>query len=294
MSASRGNRLGPAVAGTWYPSDPVELRERVGGMLRGQPVHAGGGPTRAVIAPHAGFAYSGNVAAAVFSRLAGQRKTRVVLIGPSHYESFDGAAVPESGRYVTPLGEVAFDLPALDALGGRPGLHRTDRPFLPEHSLEAELPFLQESLADGWRLIPVLIGAGASPERLAQIADALRPELTPETLIVVSSDFTHYGRRFGYVPFTDDIPRRIRELDLGAVELVLAGDRDGFRRYVNRTGATICGRHAIEVLLRLLPAASQGDLGAYDTSGNMTGTWDLSVSYAGVVFGACPADIVHG
>ena len=95
---------------------------------------------------------------------------------------------------------------------------------------------------------------------------------------------THYGENFGYVPFREDIRANLERLDRGALEPLLASDVDGFRGYIERTRATVCGRRAIEILLRLLPADCPGELAAYDTSGRMTGSWDHSVSYASVVY----------
>jgi AmmeMemoRadiSam system protein B len=106
----------------------------------------------------------------------------------------------------------------------------------------------------------------------------------PETLVVVSTDFTHYGPRFSFVPFEEDVPERIRQLDMGAVDRILASDRRGFESYVKDTGATICGHRAIDVLLSLLPGDLETALVAYDTSGRITNDWDHSVSYASLVF----------
>ena len=101
---------------------------------------------------------------------------------------------------------------------------------------------------------------------------------------MISSDLTHYGPRFNYVPFRHDVPKRIRQLDMGAVERILAWDLAGFEAYVEKTGATICGRNAIRVMLDLFPDGLQGELAAYDTSGRITGEWDHSVSYASLAF----------
>jgi hypothetical protein len=101
---------------------------------------------------------------------------------------------------------------------------------------------------------------------------------------VVSSDFTHYGPRFGYVPFDKDVPEAIERLDLGAVQPIVDLDAPGFERYVRETGATICGHAAISVLLRLLGGETTGRLDAYDTSGRITGDWGHSVSYAALSF----------
>jgi hypothetical protein len=290
MNAGAAGHVGPAVAGSWYPASREALRREVSRLLReaaaiGTPGGWAGETPAALIAPHAGYIYSGTVAAAGFRLLEARPVALVLLLGPSHYEAFDGATLPASAAYRTPLGDVPIDAGVVERLARRPGIRITDRPFGTEHSLEAELPFLQEVLAPGWRLVPVLVGAGSTRAGLDQVAAALGDLLGPDTLVVVSSDFTHFGPRFGYVPFHDDIPRRIRELDLGALERILAGDRRGFESYVRDTGATICGRDPIAVLLRLLPEACPAALVAYDTSGRMTSDWAHSVSYASVVFG---------
>jgi len=278
-------RLGPTVAGTWYPRSPSELERELQAMFASAPPPAAAsGSIVAVIAPHAGFVYSGAVAAAGFRPLDGGSVRRVLLVGPSHYEAYDGGATVRAAAYVTPLGEVPLDLEAIDRVAERPGIRIAAGPFRLEHCLEAEIPFLQSTLRPGWRLLPVLVGAGSSVGGRERLAEALRDVVDDETLIVVSSDFTHFGPRFRYVPFREDVPRRIRELDHGALERILALDRAGFIEYVRETEATICGRDAIDVLLRLLPQDTHGTLEAYDTSGRITGDWNHSVSYASLVF----------
>jgi AmmeMemoRadiSam system protein B len=130
----------------------------------------------------------------------------------------------------------------------------------------------------------VLIGAGPQDAHADNVADALRPLLDPATLVVVSSDFTHFGRRFNFVPFRDDVAQRVEQLDRGAIERILAWDSAGFADYIARTAATVCGRNAIDVLLRLGDAPGAAELAAYDTSGRITGDWRNSVSYASLVF----------
>jgi AmmeMemoRadiSam system protein B len=288
---AEGGVLGPAVAGSWYPADGAALERQLDGFFRDAGSDGDGrstpaGKAVALIAPHAGFVYSGLVAARGFHRVGAEGYDRVVLLGPSHYASFDGAILPAASVYRTPLGDVPIDDEACRTLRRRDGFRVDSGPFRPEHCLEAEIPFLQHRLGVGWRLLPVLVGKlgmGADAERLA---DGLRPLLGARTLVVVSSDFTHYGPRFGYLPFGQDVARRIEKLDMGAVERILARDSSGFEEYVNRTGATICGRAPIRVLLELTPADAEGRLAAYDTSGRITGEWDHSVSYASLVFHA--------
>jgi AmmeMemoRadiSam system protein B len=280
-------QIGPTVAGSWYPGRPAALERQIDALLSstaaGSPK---GGRTLALIAPHAGLIYSGAVAAGGFRQVQGASYDRVVLMGPSHHAFFQGAALPGAASYGTPLGQVPMDGEAIALLERQSGMAIDDKPFLPEHCLEMELPFLQRALAPGWRLVPMLIGGGNSPAGCNLVASALRPLVGSGTLVVVSTDFTHYGPRFSFIPFTTDVPGRLRELDMGAIDRILERDRRGFEDYLKRTGATICGRHAIDILLCLLPAEVDASLVAYDTSGNITGEWDHSVSYASLSFRA--------
>ncbi len=283
--------IGPTVAGSWYPADPDALRREVDAMLERAAASRteGAGAVVALIEPHAGFVYSGQTAASGFRRLTGASYDLVLLLGPSHYAWFRGAALPDAGALGTPLGRVPIDREALRALRERPGFKVQTAAFEREHCLEAEIPFLQRVLEPGWRALPVLIGSGTAGDEAQKVADGLRPLLGPRTLVVVSSDFTHYGSGFGYVPFRESVPEKLRELDLGAAQLIEARDVAGFESYLDRTGATICGRDAIDVLLRLLPPDAKPSLVAYDTSGRMTGDFGHSVSYAAMVVRATAA-----
>lgn len=279
--------LPPAVAGTWYPSRRDDLADLVERLLDRAGARSGAprGPARAVVAPHAGFAYSGAVAASAFRTAAELRPRRVVLVGPSHYFGFGGAAVPAGlAALSTPLGAVPVDLDAVAALRASPVVRADDAAFEPEHALESELPFLQRLFGNDVPTVPILLGGGATSGEAQRLADDLAPLVDADTLVVVSSDFTHYGPRFGYVPFAERVEARLRDLDLGAVSAIAAGDAERFVAYVEETGATICGRRAIDVLLRLPAGASGGALVEYDTSGRMTGDWRHSVSYASIAF----------
>ena len=285
MSVRLGDVLEPAVAGRWYPSSPHALRDLVDRLIDeadGRRGDARGGAA-AAIAPHAGYAYSGAVAAAALRAVADSPR-RIVLLGPSHHFGFAGAAVPARARALrTPLGDVPIDAAAVERMAGHDAVRTDDSAFVPEHALEAELPFLQRLVGTDVPVVPILLGAGTGSEEAARIAEAVALVVDAETRIVVSSDFTHYGPRFGYVPFTDDVPARLRALDLGAIHAIEAGDLAGFVRYADETGATICGRRAIEVLLAL-GAVTRGELLEHDTSGRVTGDWDHSVSYAALRF----------
>jgi AmmeMemoRadiSam system protein B len=277
-------QLGPTVAGSWYPGQRGALERQIDALLSAIREQPPDGRLLALIAPHAGLIYSGAVAAGGFRHVVGHSYERVILIGPSHHAYFQGAALPSAAFYGTPLGQVPMDGETIAILEQQPGVTIDDRPFLPEHCLEMEIPFLQRALDPGWALVPLLIGGGSSAADCNMVAAAIKPLIGPETLLVVSTDFTHYGPRFSFVPFTTDVPGRLRELDMGALDHILALDRSGFEQYIDRTGATICGKHAIDVLLCLLPEEVEASLVAYDTSGSITGEWGHSVSYASLAF----------
>jgi AmmeMemoRadiSam system protein B len=145
---------------------------------------------KALISPHAGYIYSGRVAAAAFAtlRASAQTITRVVLIGPAHYVHVRGIAVPTVSAFETPLGRVAVDLEALSTVADLQFVSRADAPHAPEHALEVELPFLQTLLAS-FQVVPLVVG-DATPQDVAHVLRRLWGG--PETLIVVSSDLSHY------------------------------------------------------------------------------------------------------
>ena len=279
--------LGPAVAGRWYPAHRAELISLVDGLLSAADARSASprGGSLAVIAPHAGLAYSGAVAAGAIRAIAGAGVDRLVVIGPSHHFAFAGAAVPSAAAaYRTPLGDLPIDADAVALLRRCHVVQASDRFFEPEHALEAELPFVQRSFPSPPAIVPVLCGPSLTEADAAQVAEAIAPLMDARTRLVVSSDFTHYGPRFDYVPFTDDLPARLEALDRGAIRAIEAGDGAAFAGYVEATGATICGRRAIDVLLRLDVGRRGGRLAEYDTSGRITASWDHSVSYASIGF----------
>ncbi len=176
-----------SVAGRFYPGDPVLLEKEVDRLLSGVVVPLEEPMPKALIVPHAGYAYSGPVAASGYARLrrAGGSIERVVLLGPSHHVAFQGLALPEADAFETPLGIVEIDLAALARI---PAVRRSEAIHRPEHSLEVHLPFLQR-VAPRARLVPLAVGE-ATPFQVAEVLEALWGG--PETVIVVSSDLSHY------------------------------------------------------------------------------------------------------
>jgi AmmeMemoRadiSam system protein B len=178
----------PAVAGRFYPADGRELRGMVQGFLKAATV--AGPPPKALIAPHAGYVYSGPIAASAYHLLAPARDTirRVVLVGPSHRVRFRGIAITQADGYATPLGNLAIDRAALRKILDLPFVGLLDQAHAEEHSLEVHLPFLMEVLGE-FELVPLVAG-DATPEEVAEVLERLWGG--PETLIVISSDLSHY------------------------------------------------------------------------------------------------------
>ena len=178
----------PAVAGYFYPADPGELGATIRELL--DEVPAGQGPApKALIVPHAGYIYSGPVAATAYSRLHPYRDqyTRVLMLGPCHRVAFQGLASSGAELFRTPLGDVPLDQEALAALD-LPDVDLLDETHQSEHSLEVHLPFLQIAIGS-FSLLPLVVGDTA-PKTVAKVIDALWGG--PETLIIVSSDLSHY------------------------------------------------------------------------------------------------------
>lgn len=249
----------PAVAGMFYPGDPEELAGEVAALL------AGAKPTghrpKALIVPHAGYAYSGAIAAAAFAAIAPYtgKITRVVMLGPAHREFVDGFASPDARRMASPLGEHEIDVAAIAALGiaGNRSAHAK------EHCLEVMLPFLFALLPHA-TLIP-LIGSRSTPSETGRLLASLWGG--PETLILISSDLSHFHAY-----------DHARERDARTAARILALD-------TSLTGDDACGSLAIDGLTWLAREKSlracQLDL---RNSGDTAGSRDRVVGYGAFAF----------
>jgi AmmeMemoRadiSam system protein B/AmmeMemoRadiSam system protein A len=274
-------------AGGWYPGEPAALTKTVDDLLaRASPPKVSEKPL-AVISPHAGYRYSAPTATAGYACLRGHTYKRVIVLAFSHRNAgrYDGVDVPkELTAYATPLGRVPIDREACDRLLSDPLFSSSDARDGGEHSLELQLPFLQR-VVEGFSLVPLLIGR-MSDRDFAAAARAIVPWVDEDTLLVASSDFTHFGPRFGYQPFKEDVPNGIRELADRAAGPIVRCDYDGFADHLTKTRDTICGYGPIKLLLRVLSmtGGAQGVRTAYDTSGKITGDWSNPVTYQSFVF----------
>lgn len=200
----------PAVAGTFYPSDPEELAAAVDALLASAHPSESVGVPAALVVPHAGYVYSGPVAATAYALVRGADVRRVALFGPAHYAPLRGAAVSTARAWRTPLGAVPLD-EELRELVVAAGAVSDEAPHVPEHSLEVQVPFLQRLAGEGFRICPVVVGVS----RPAQTA-GLMAAVLPHALVVVSTDLSHYH---------DDATAK--RLDRRTAELVLARDAEG-------------------------------------------------------------------
>ncbi|NOY75607.1 MAG: AmmeMemoRadiSam system protein B [Kiritimatiellaeota bacterium] len=280
----------PAVAGRFYPRDSLELdamldrffAESACGVASSDSAKS----ARALIVPHAGYVYSGATAARTFASAKSGEYKRALVIAPSHRIPFSGMALCDYEAYSTPFGDSLVDGAAVDSLRGENGFALYDAAHDGEHALEVQLPFITALFPD-LPIVPLICG-GLDAILAENVSGVLSRFWNDETLWVISSDFTHYGGAFDYLPFTDRIPERLRKLDMGAVERILDFDSAGFAAYVKQTGATICGASPIRILLDTIAkspksANLKAELVELTNSGESTGDYSHCVSYAGIV-----------
>lgn len=255
----------PAVAGMFYPDDPDELRRMVDGFLQQVPDTTEAAP-KAIIAPHAGYVFSGPVAASAYARLHKVRDTvrRVVLLGPSHRVGFPGLATSNADTFRSPLGDIPVDTEAVARINTLPQVHALDQAHMLEHSLEVHLPFLQESL-QSFSLIPLVVGDAAA-EEVAEVLEMLWGG--DETLIVISSDLSHYH---DYAT-----AQRMDQATSAAIEALRPQD-------IGHEGA--CGRNPVSGLL-LVARRKHMHARTIDlrSSGDTAGPRDQVVGYGAYVF----------
>ena len=259
-----------AVAGFFYPAEPSTLARDLKDMLAAVQRDAGDADVpKAIIAPHAGYVYSGPVAASAYARLrpARERIRRVVLLGPTHRMPVRGLAIPAATAFATPLGAVTIDHEALATIADLPQVIMSDSAHALEHSLEVHLPFLQ-SVLEGFSLAPFAVGR-ASPEEVAEVLDRLWGG--DETLIVVSSDLSHY------------LPYAVaRETDRQTVDAILRLDA-----VIDHEHA--CGGTPVNgLLLAARRDGLQPHLLDLRNSGDTAGDRNRVVGYCSVAFAEAP------
>ena len=268
MSITRQTRPA-AVAGRFYPASAPALGRLVDKCLaKARPGRSA--KPKAIIAPHAGYIFSGPIAGSAFRPWVEEAATiqRIVLVGPSHSVYFDGLALPSHTQFATPFGNVPVDLDSVKQLRGLPQVQVFDAAHEQEHALEVELPFLQRTLQD-FQVVPLVVGE-ASDEEVGEVLDLLWGG--PETRIVLSSDLSHFHSY-----------EAARRIDRATADRIEAGAGDEL------TGNHACGYRAIRGFLRA--AAARGltvETTDLRNSGDTAGPRDRVVGYGAFQFGPEP------
>ena len=274
-------------SGSWYPADAVELEQLIDELWqsseqRTDPCLLSNG--RGFVVPHAGLMYSGTVAAAVYRHLQRQQPERIILMGFAHRGSPPGVFVPDVERFETPLGSVVVDRESVEELLAHRLFRRMSEARLCDHSVEIQLPLLQRATPAA-RIVPLYVGYLDSASRI-EVARKLAERTGTGSVLVASSDLTHYGAAFDYQPFPVDhgIGDRLRDLDYEVIEAAGSLREELFAETLGETGATVCGRDPIRLLLATMRLHDSGgeifqQILDYQTSGEITGDFHHSVSY---------------
>ena len=263
------------IAGTWYPGDPETLRAEIRRYLDTVPVTSVGGPVVGLVSPHAGYLYSGRIAAHGYRLVEGERYDAVVVIGPSHRVLFHGASLWLSGGYETPLGVVPVDSGLAGAiLGGDPVMNADRRPHAAEHSVEIQLPFLQVALG-AFSFVPIVMGT-QDLRTCEAVADSVwRAARGRNVLVVGSSDLSHFHSY-----------EQAKRLDGIVVDRVRIRDYRGLARDLDGGSCEACGGGP--VVTAMLFAEKAGARGVqvlhYANSGDVTGERRQVVGYLAAAF----------
>jgi AmmeMemoRadiSam system protein B/AmmeMemoRadiSam system protein A len=266
----------PVVAGTFYPADPAKLRAMVNSYLDAAGNQKIRGEILGLIAPHAGFVYSGPAAGHAYAEVRNKKYDLVVVIAPFHAGSMTGVSILNMDAYRTPLGDVPIDRDVVRALMDQAEwIRHIPALFIREHSIEVHLPFLQTALDPDFAIVPVVMGS-AAPELALAFADVLAGALrNRNVLFVASSDMSHYHG-----------DKEAREMDLRTLDLIGRGDLQTLARQWFTGQSEMCGSGPVQVLMRL--AQKMGIRGGtvlnYQNSGDTAGDRNRVVGYGSVAF----------
>ncbi len=265
----------PAAAGTFYPAVPSKLSALIDQYLKAAPEQNITGEIIALIVPHAGYIYSGPVAASGYKLLANKSYDTVILIGPSHHQYLNVASIIPAGSWETPLGKVPIDTSLAKAIAAENKLFACSaRAHQPEHSLEVQLPFLQKTLRD-FKIVPILL-SDPTLANCALLAQAIVKNCDPRKkyLIIASTDLSHYYPQ-----------EKARAMDRLALALLEKQDLAGLTAGLAAGSCELCGQGAVLTALEVarLKGPAKVQVLKYATSGDVTGELDRVVGYASAV-----------
>lgn len=241
-------------------------------------------PLQAVIVPHAGYVYSGSCAAWSYKAIAeSDFPDLFIIVGPSHHYDESGFSME---TFETPFGMIRVHQDFARKLSEKGHIKQNELIHEREHSLEVQIPFLQfvfKKKLEKIRILPILLSRDTDLNELAIDIKETLVETGLKATFIISSDFTHFGPNYHYVPFSKDVKQNIYDLDGEAINHIKQLDSDGFLKYIEEKFATICGALPIALLLRLI-RSDKVLLEQYYTSGDIVGDYRNSVSYASIIF----------
>ena len=283
----------PIVAGQFYESDFDSLNRQIIECFESKkgpgalPINRRDGLVLGAVVPHAGYFFSGPCAAWSYKEIAESGFPDLfVVIGPNH--SGLGRTSTILDDWETPFGVVRADKEFGKMLVSKSCIVEDETAHLHEHSIEVQLPFLQFVSRDNLkklRFIPITAGFDCNVNEIASGIKKTIQESNKKICIIASSDFTHYGFSYGYVPFSANVKENMQKLDNGAISFIKSLDSRGFLEYINRKQATICGAVPIAVLIELMKGkAKKVNLMQYYTSADIIGDYNNAVGYASIIF----------
>ena len=284
-------------SGSWYQSDPELLSKEINFYLSQCQKISKNGKLKSIIVPHAGYRFSAPTAAKAFINVEPSNYDRVVILGPSHHEYFNGCGLTKFESYSTPFGDVKVDNNYINKLLKIKGLFfkLSETVDLNEHSIEMEIPFLKYIFdKKEFNIIPIVVGDNDLKTNIEIAKSLYELYLDPKTLFVISSDFCHWGKNFGYTHHDKkykNIWESIQDLDKQALDIISEINSQKLDEYFKRTKNTICGRNPISISLSVIEQYKKHhkeknvsfDTVGYSQSNKVKKPSETSVSYAAVV-----------
>ncbi len=278
-----------AVSGMFYEEDKEKLKEQIEKSFSSEfgPGDIGEKKDNKIlgaVVPHAGYVYSGPCAAYVYKEIGESKIPDVfIILGTNHTGQGESSVLLDD--FETPLGVVKVDKEFGQKLKENCGLEENEELQAEEHSIEVQLPFLQNIVKDKLRIVPIVVTHGSNYKKMAKGIKKTVEEEGKEVCIIASSDFTHYGLNYGYVPFTERVKDNMYKQDEIAIKHITHLDVETFLEYVDIKGATVCGTYAIAVMVEAckLIGCKKGKLLKYYTSADMMGDYSNAVGYASII-----------
>jgi AmmeMemoRadiSam system protein B len=278
----------PIVAGQFYEADFAKLNKQIEGCFHDErgpgdlPTQRGDKVVKGVLVPHGGYVYSGACAAWAYKEIAeAKMPKRFVILAPDH-NGLHAFPTTSKDDWEMPFGPLKADKNFIDKLLEKIDMKEGE---IKEHAVEVQLPFLQFACKDNLkdlRIVPIIIPTWDDYDKLAEAI----AEISDDICVIISSDFTHYGHGYGHTPFKYNVVESITSQDDKAIDFINKLDAKGFHAYKKRTKATICGAFPIMVGVEVLKAigVEKGRVLSYYMSGDLSGDYDHTVSYASILF----------